>query len=110
MSARFSKLEAVDLADEEEDTEGEGTEDDCQVALMLPEGVRKGRRGTRRVTDVLSRGRKKLGSWRWVLLAAVSLAVAIFVALMVARLAREPPSHSDDANRLQGKTYESLHS
>ena len=105
MSARFSKLEAVDLADEE-DTEGGGTSgEECQVALVLPEGVRKGGRG-RRIVNRL-RGRKRLGSWRWVVVAVISFAIAVFVALLVARLASEPRSSSSDndheSEKQQGK-------
>ena len=97
MSARFSKLEAVDLADEE-DTEAEGGSEDCQVALVLPEGVRKGRK--RRIAERL-RGKKvgrSLASWRWVLVAVVAFAIAVFVALMVARLANERPSQTGSGN------------
>ena len=114
MSARFSKLEAVDLADEE-DTEGEGgSGEDCQVALVLPEDVRKGRRGKRLLNQL--RGRKgRLGSWRWVVVAVVAFAIAVFVALMVARLTSEPPSqptddNSDNGEQLQGRYIYSINS
>ena len=104
MSARFSKLEAVDLADDEDTEEEGGSGEDCQVALVLPEGVRKGGRGRRLVNKL--RGRKRLGSWRWVVVAVVGFAIAVFVTLMVARLASEPPSqatdNSDNNGELQG--------
>ena len=95
MSARFSKLEAVDLADEEEG-EWDTSVDEYEVALVLPEGVSKGGPGERRRRVSRWIRRRRSRPWGWVLVAVAAFAVAIVVALLVARLASEPHSPSGE--------------
>lgn len=98
MSARFTKLDTVNLADEDSDVEEAEEEregDDYQVKLVVTDAkkhrrwAKRGRRGNR--TCVC------FSSWRWVLIALIAFSVSIIVSLVVAKLASEPPQVKGDA-------------
>ena len=108
MSAHFSKLETVNLTDEEDsgsEVEGDGQrrggeEEGYQVKLVV--GGKRSRGWKERLRRRRGKGRGGGGgscvnSWRWVFIALVAFSVSIVISLMVAKLSSEPPPVQEDA-------------
>ena len=94
MSARFTKLEAVDLTDEEE--EGAEGESDGGYHVSLVLGGDGEKRRVKRKGNC-----SRIRSWWWVLIALIAFSVSIFVSLMIAELTSEPPqTNKDTANNV----------
>ena len=99
MSARFTKLEPVNLAEDE----SEGEREDSHVSLVMATtggGGQSSSRIKRKLMNGLKRRRRKscgcVSSWRWVLVAVIAFSLSIVVSLMVAKLTREPSQGEEE--------------
>ena len=110
MSAHFSKLETVNLTDEEDsysEAEGDGQrrggeEEGYQVKLVLTSEGKRSRGWKERLRRRSGKGRGGGGgscvnSWRWVFIALVAFSVSIVISLMVAKLSSEPSPVQEDS-------------
>ena len=87
MSARFTKLEVVDLT-----TEEDVDESDHVTPVRTKTGPRRKKCGC-------------LGSLKWVMVAVTVFFIAIVISLLVAELTREPPPQQQiDSNNTTNAT------